>query len=372
MVAERHDELMHIEPRASGGAYRALVVDDEVPLAQVVASYLEREHFEVGIAHNGVDALAIARESDPDVVVLDVGLPGIDGLEVCRQLRTFSDAYVVMLTARDSEMDTVIGLSIGADDYVTKPFSPRELMARVRAMLRRPRSKAAQATIDAALPVPKAEPRVFGALTIDVDGRQVFVSGAPVMLTRTEFDVLAALSSRPGNVFSRRQLLEAIWGDSWVGNEHLIDVHVGHLRRKLGDNPAHPRYVITVRGVGYRMGTGQWHDLAPPTFSRPRHAEFPASRCDFYWLRPCCSLQVPPLRRSWQRSSGHRCFVNTCTAPTFPMPPPSNSTLNRLTGTPRPYRWGHLGGCQPQGGAADAGTRQRGHDAGRVRRFVRV
>jgi DNA-binding response OmpR family regulator len=249
---------MQIQPRTYGGAYRALVVDDEVPLAQVVASYLEREHFDVDLAHNGIDALAIARQTDPDVVVLDLALPGIDGLEVCRQLRTFSDAYVVMLTARDTEVDTVVGLSVGADDYVTKPFSPRELVARIRAMLRRPRSTAAQATADAAPPgATTAEPRVFGALTIDVDGRQVCVNGEPVMLTRTEFDVLAALSSRPAIVFSRRQLLEAIWGESWVGNEHLIDVHVGHLRRKLGDNAAEPRYVITVRGVGYRMGSGQ-------------------------------------------------------------------------------------------------------------------
>ena len=119
--------------------YRALVVDDEVPLAEVVASYLEREHFEATVAANGYDAIAVARELDPDVVILDLGLPGIDGFEVCRQLRTFSDAYVVMLTARDTEMDTVLGLTVGADDYVTKPFSPRELVARVRAMLRRPR-----------------------------------------------------------------------------------------------------------------------------------------------------------------------------------------------------------------------------------------
>lgn len=245
---------MNTSPSASSG-YRALVVDDEVPLAKVVASYLEREHFEVTIAHNGVDALALARESDPDVVVLDLALPGIDGLEVCRQLRTFSDAYVVMLTARDAEVDTVIGLSVGADDYVTKPFSPRELVARVRAMLRRPRTTATQAT---AKPAPmKTETRLFGSLAIDIDSRDVRLGDEPVTLTRTEFDVLAALSSRPGVVFSRRQLIEAIWGDSWVGNEHLIDVHIGHLRRKLGDNPAEPRFVITVRGVGYRMGSGK-------------------------------------------------------------------------------------------------------------------
>ncbi|CAN5743531.1 response regulator transcription factor [soil metagenome] len=237
------------------GGYRALVVDDEVPLAEIVASYLQREMFEVNIAHSGADALEIARELDPDVVVLDLALPGIDGLEVCRQLRTFSDAYVVMLTARDSEVDTVIGLSVGADDYVTKPFSPRELVARIRAMLRRPRTVAPVAGGSESAAV--TAPREFGALSVDVVGRQVFVDGAPVMLTRTEFDVLSALSSRPGVVFSRRQLLEAVWGDNWVGNEHLVDVHVGHLRRKLRDDPAEPRYVATVRGIGYRMGTGQ-------------------------------------------------------------------------------------------------------------------
>jgi DNA-binding response OmpR family regulator len=235
--------------------YRALVVDDEVPLAEVVASYLVREHFDVRVAHNGNDALALAREIDPDVVVLDLALPGIDGLEVCRQLRTFSDAYVVMLTARDTEVDTIIGLSVGADDYVTKPFSPRELVARIRAMLRRPRTVSAGNESDNEHDQPP--PRVFGDLYIDVAGRQVFIGDKPVTLTRTEFDVLAALSSRPGVVFSRRQLLETVWAEAWVGNEHLVDVHIGHLRRKLGDDPAAPRYVITVRGVGYRMGSGQ-------------------------------------------------------------------------------------------------------------------
>jgi DNA-binding response OmpR family regulator len=241
-------------PDGGSAGYRALVVDDEVPLANVVASYLEREHFEVSVAHNGRDAVSLAREIDPDVVVLDLALPGIDGLEACRQLRTFSDAYVVMLTARDTEMDTIVGLSVGADDYVTKPFSPRELVARIRAMLRRPRT--VSASDDAAAAPDQPPPRLFGALRIDVAGRQVFLDDEPITLTRTEFDVLTALSARPGVVFSRRQLLDAVWTESWVGNEHLVDVHVGHLRRKLGDDPAAPRYVITVRGVGYRMGSG--------------------------------------------------------------------------------------------------------------------
>ncbi|OKH78483.1 PhoR family transcriptional regulator [Mycobacterium sp. SWH-M3] len=231
--------------RTSAG-YRALVVDDEEALAGVIASYLTREQFDVTVAHDGHEGVRLARDIDPDVVVLDLGLPGIDGVEVCRQLRTFSDAYVVMLTARDTEVDTIVGLSVGADDYMTKPFSPRELVARVRAMLRRPRNAA-----------PAADERRFGALRIDVDGRQVFIDDEPILLTRTEFDVLAALSARPGVVLSRRQLLETVWEPTYVGNEHLVDVHIGHLRRKLGDDPADPQYVITVRGVGYRMGSGR-------------------------------------------------------------------------------------------------------------------
>lgn len=260
-AVERHDGLMDGVSQSSPGAadpgFRALVVDDEAPLAEVVASYLEREHFEVTVSHTGAHALAVAREVDPDVVVLDLGLPGIDGLEVCRQLRTFSDAYVVMLTARDTEFDTVVGLSVGADDYVTKPFSPRELVARIRAMLRRPRTVGAPA---APVGGPAAEgpaPRVFGPLSIDVASRQVRLDGELVALTRTEFDILATLTSRPGVVWSRRQLIEAVWGEPWVGNDHLVDVHIGHVRRKLGDDAAEPRFVSTVRGVGYRMGAGQ-------------------------------------------------------------------------------------------------------------------
>lgn len=242
---------------AGAHGYRALVVDDEAPLAEVVASYLEREHFEASVVANGSDAIAVARELDPDVVILDLGLPGMDGLEVCRQLRTFSDAYVVILTARDTEMDTIVGLSVGADDYVTKPFSPRELVARIRAMLRRPRTLHGSDAADAASGVDITPPRCFGVLRIDVAAREVFIGDAPIMLTRTEFDVLSALSARPGVVLTRRQLLETVRDGPWVGNDHLVDVHIGHLRRKLGDDAARPRYILTVRGVGYRMGTGQ-------------------------------------------------------------------------------------------------------------------
>lgn len=234
--------------------YRALVVDDETALAVVVARYLTREHFTIRTVDNGPEAITVAREFDPDVVILDLGLPGMDGLEVCRKLHTFSDAYVVMLTARDTEMDRIVGLTVGADDYVAKPFSPRELVARIRAILRRPRvAPDSEATRSGDAPTPLC----FGPLRIDVAAREVSLHGEPILLTSTEFDILAALSARPGVVLSRRQLLETVREGPWVGNEHLVDVHIGHVRRKLGDDPAAPRYVITVRGVGYRMGSRQ-------------------------------------------------------------------------------------------------------------------
>jgi DNA-binding response OmpR family regulator len=236
------------------GALRAVVVDDEQALASVIGGYLEREGFEVSLCHDGSAAVALLREIDPDVVVLDLGLPGVDGVEVCRQLRTFSDCYVVMLTARSDEVDTLIGLSVGADDYMTKPFSPRELVARVRVMLRRPRRSALTS------PTPEvaedARTVVVGGLTLNLDAREACVDGEPVSLTRLEFDVLSALASRPGVVFSRAALISAVWGDGWVGDEHLVDVHVLHVRRKLGDTAQQQRFVRTMRGVGYRMGPG--------------------------------------------------------------------------------------------------------------------
>jgi DNA-binding response OmpR family regulator len=234
---------------AGAPVLRALVVDDELALANLVTSYLRRDGFEVEIAVNGEEALSQARTIDPDVVVLDLGLPGMDGIEVCRRLRTFSDCYVIMLTARAEEVDTLIGLSVGADDYLTKPFSPRELVARVRAMLRRPR--AAKSRVQE--PVP---PIVVGDLRIDVGAREAWVAGDLVQLTRTEFDVMSTLAGRPTMVFSRSALIEAVWGGNWVGDEHLVDVHVLHVRQKLGDTAEQQRYVRTIRGVGYRIGTG--------------------------------------------------------------------------------------------------------------------
>ncbi|GAA2185041.1 response regulator transcription factor [Brooklawnia cerclae] len=213
---------------------------------QVVAGYLEREGFEVAVAGEGHAALDLARDREPDVVVLDLMLPGIDGLEVCRRLRTFSDAYVIMLTARTEELDRVIGLSTGADDYVTKPFSAPELVARVRAMLRRPRAGTA-----------RDEPvRRVGDLTIDPVTREALRGGQRLELTRTEFDLLDVLTERPGHVLSRDQIFEQVWGGQWFGDRHVVDVHVANLRRKLGDDAQSPRYIRTVRGFGYGMGAG--------------------------------------------------------------------------------------------------------------------
>ena len=253
-MAHESDQLAPVSqpvPAVPATGLRALVVEDETALATVVGTYLERAGFEVTLVHDGLEAVTRARQVDPDVVVLDLGLPRLDGIEVCRQLRTFSDAYVVMLTARTEEVDTLIGLSVGADDYLTKPFSPRELMARIQAMLRRPRTTARTSASTG------RQDRVFGDLSIDVDGREVAVSGTPVALTRTEFDILAALAQDPGVVFTRAQLIAAVWGQNWVGDDHLVDVHIGHLRRKLGDDANQGRFVRTVRGVGYRMGTGR-------------------------------------------------------------------------------------------------------------------
>jgi len=230
---------------------RALVVEDELSLRRVLAGYLNADGFEVEVAPDGESALELARALDPDVVVLDLGLPGLDGIEVCRQLRAFSECYVVMLTARTDEVDKLVGLSVGADDYMTKPFSSRELVARVRAMLRRPRRPAEAASLVDAVSL-----LTFGDLTIDPESREVALLGEPVQFTRTEFDVLAALARRPTRVMTRAQLLQDLWGDTWVGDDHLIDVHVLHVRQKLGDTAEHQRYIRTVRGVGYRMGTG--------------------------------------------------------------------------------------------------------------------
>jgi DNA-binding response OmpR family regulator len=222
---------------------RALIVEDEKNLVGLLRKYLEREGFEVAEALDGPAALEVARRSEPDVVVLDWMLPGLDGMGVLRELRRFSDAYVIMLTAREGEVDRIVGLSTGADDYLVKPFSPGELVARIRAMLRRPRGGA---STDPAM--------TFGDLSVDPARREVRLGREDVRLTAMEFDMLATLASRPGLVFSRRQLLARVWGDDYFGSDHVVDVHVANLRKKIEDDPSNPRYVQTVRGVGYRFG----------------------------------------------------------------------------------------------------------------------
>jgi two-component system, OmpR family, alkaline phosphatase synthesis response regulator PhoP len=224
-----------------------LVVDDERNLVELIQGYLEREGYAVLTAFDGPAALDLARTRRPDLIVLDLMLPGLDGVEVCRRLRRFSDAYVLMLTARAEEVDKIVGLAVGADDYLTKPFSPRELVARVKALLRRPR---------AAGPLAEPEtppPRKFGELVIDEARHEVTRRGDVVPLTAREFSLLLALASHPGRVFTRAQLLERVWGDEYY-DAHVVDVHVGNLRKKLEDDPARPRFVETVRGVGYRFG----------------------------------------------------------------------------------------------------------------------
>ena len=217
---------------------RILVVDDEPPMVELVRGYLAREGWEVLTASDGNEALETVQTEHPDVVVLDLMLPGVDGVEVCRRIRTFSDAYVVMLTARSEEVDKLIGLAVGADDYLTKPFSPRELVARIRAILRRARSVAPAAP----------------GLEVDVARRTARVDGTDLALTRTEFDILAVLAREPGVVCDRPTLLASVWGSGYT-DDHLVDVHVANLRHKLGDDPERPRFVETVRGVGYRLAT---------------------------------------------------------------------------------------------------------------------
>lgn len=238
--------IARMSEAAGGAPAHVLVVDDETVLAGMVANYLQRAGFRTSVAHDGVRAVELALSESPDVVVLDLGLPGKDGLEVCREIRRRSDCYILMLTARNEEIDKLIGLSTGADDYMTKPFSARELVARVQVLLRRPRADR----------VVEDPPRQLGALRLDPVGRRVLVNDTEVELTRTEFDLLDVLSARPKAAFTRRQLVDAVWGPDWVGDEHLVDVHIGHLRRKLAAVADLP-FVETIRGVGYRMGPGR-------------------------------------------------------------------------------------------------------------------
>ncbi len=220
-----------------------LVVDDEPKIVKTVRAYLENAGFRVVTADNGQLALTVFRYEKPALVVLDLGLPGIDGLDVARALRRDTNVPLIMLTARVDETDKLIGLELGADDYVTKPFSPRELVARVRAVLRRTGAEREQAPA----------PIVAGDVTIDLERRQVTIGGQGADLTPTEFDLLVVLARHPGRVFTRLDLLDRVQGYAFEGYERTVDAHVKNLRQKIEEDPKEPRYVLTVYGVGYKF-----------------------------------------------------------------------------------------------------------------------
>ncbi len=219
-----------------------LVVDDELKIARLIRDYLEQAGFVVATASDGKGAIALARQLKPDLIVLDLGLPNLDGLDVIRVLRMGSNVPVVVVTARADEADRVVGLELGADDYVVKPFSPKELVARVRAVLRR--TEAARLG---------AETIRTGDLTLDIPRREVWLNGKAIVLTATEFDLLHELARQPGRVFTRGQLLEAIHGVAFESYERAIDAHVKNIRRKLEPEPQRPRFLLTVHGVGYKL-----------------------------------------------------------------------------------------------------------------------
>lgn len=228
----------------NASAPRILVIEDEESIWSLVKGYLEREGFQVKVATNGREGLELARQYLPDLIVLDLMLPGIDGLEVCRVLRTESEVYILMLTARTDEVDRIVGLTVGADDYVPKPFSPRELVARVKAVLRRKRPEPPTAPVNRQM--------LFGRLVAEPEARKVWVNGQLLDLTRTEFDLFLTLAEMPNRVFSREKLLETVWGYNYFGDERVVDVHIGQLRKKVevagGGQP-----IKTVWGVGYRF-----------------------------------------------------------------------------------------------------------------------
>ena len=219
---------------------KILVIDDEQSILDLVAAYLRQDGYEVRVALDGPGGLQVARSFKPDLIVLDVMLPGMDGLEVLARLRRESDVYVILLTARSEETDKIVGLSVGADDYLTKPFSPRELVARIKAALRRLRNGSGPAD---------ANILAFRHVRLDAGRRQVWAGDRLVELTSTQFDLLKTLAEHHGRVLSREQLLQQVWGHDFYGEDRVVDVHVGQIRQKLGD----PRFIVTVRGVGYRF-----------------------------------------------------------------------------------------------------------------------
>jgi len=242
-MCERGAEALHIQ-RSHGlpAMTTILIVDDEQSIVKTIQAYLEEQGYTVQTASDGLTALKAARAFRPDLIVLDIMLPGLDGIEVLKRLRHESDVYVLMLTARADEMDKVVSLTIGADDYLVKPFSPRELVARVKAILRRGRGDGLR---EAAL--------VFKRLRIDPEAHQAWKDGVQVDLTPIEFTLLYALARHAGRVLSREQLIEHVWGHDYYGDERVVDVHIGRLRKKIEDDPDEPTLLITVRGAGYRF-----------------------------------------------------------------------------------------------------------------------
>jgi two-component system, OmpR family, response regulator len=228
----------------TGAVRRAVVVEDDVDIRDLITHALSDIGLEVTTAESGPDGVAAVLAVDPDVVTLDLGLPGIDGIEVCRRIRKSTDAYIIMVTARADEIDRLLGLETGADDFMTKPFSPRELQARVNAMFRRPRPGLGGPPAGAE----GSETLLHSGLRVDIAARRAFRDEEELLLTRTEFDLLTEMMRNPARVSSREDLLRAVWGTPWVGGTHVVEVHVGNLRRKLGG-----RYIRTVRGVGYRL-----------------------------------------------------------------------------------------------------------------------
>ena len=219
-----------------------LVVDDEPAIVKTVRAYLESDGYTVHSATDGSSALKAARSFRPDLVILDIMLPGMDGIEVLRTLQKETDVYVLMLTAKSEETDKIVGLSVGADDYLTKPFSPRELVARVKAILRRGRGGVATEQVLS-----------FQRLRIDLDARKIWKDDEPVELTAIEFEILHVLARYRGMVLSREQLIEQVWGHNYYGDERVVDVHIRRIRKKLEDDPGNPKLIVTVRGAGYRL-----------------------------------------------------------------------------------------------------------------------
>lgn len=222
--------------------YSVLLVDDDVKLLRLLQSYFEKEGFLIYTAQDGLDAFQLVRQRKPNIVVLDLMLPGLDGLEVCRKIRKDNDVPILMLTARDEETDRLIGLEIGADDYVTKPFSPKEVVARVKSILRREHKQVVQ-----------YKPIQVGAIAIDLERHQVLNNKNPVQLTPTEFKILELLASNIGKVFSRAQIAEQAQGYTFDGYERTVDAHIKNLRRKIGDQSKDVGYIQTVYGIGYKL-----------------------------------------------------------------------------------------------------------------------